>query len=113
MPATIDSAPAMTIGQPLEHARYSPNPHATTNAATIARFIARAEINPAATARVGPIRSGPSAPRSASNTSFAKFVPIWIAIAPPRAASAGPQAAGRAHAVPTATGTTAAGNVLS
>src|SRR5687767_10344015 len=91
-----------------------PNPVATVNATIIARFIAAALISPALTARTGPMRSGPSAPRSASNTSFAKFVPIWIASAPSSAASAGPHAIARvayAHAVPTATGTTAAGSV--
>src|SRR5438874_2698723 len=113
MPAAIDAAPITAIGQPPIHARYAPNAHAIANAAIIARFIARAEMSPAATARTGPTRSGPSAPRSASNTSFAKFVPIWIASAPPSAASAGPHATGRTHAVPTATGTTAAGKVLS
>src|SRR6185436_1074740 len=91
-----------------------PSAVATPNAAIIARFIARALIRPALTARTGPTRSGPSAPRSASNTSLAKLVPIWIASAPPSAARAGPHATrplAAAHAVPTTTGTTAAGNV--
>src|SRR5512135_458029 len=84
------------------------------NAPIIARFIAAAEINPALTARSGPMRSAPSAPFSASKTSFAKLVPIWIAIAPASAANAGPHAIpphARATAVPTITGTIAAGSV--
>src|SRR4051812_13463833 len=93
-----------------------PSSVATPNAAIIARFIAPGLTRPAATARSGPTRSGPSAPRSASNTSLAKLVPIWIASAPASAASAGPSAmppAAAAHAVPTTTGTTAAGRVRS
>src|SRR5207302_111 len=82
---------------------------AAPNAIAIATLIARAEIHPEATARGGPRRSGPSAPRAASKTSFAKLVPIWIANAPPSAQSMGAHAippSAYAHAVPTATGAT-------
>src|ERR1700733_14818978 len=114
MPDAIEAKPIATTGQPPTLARYTPNGGEGPNAMIIARFIAGAESKPAATARVGPIRSGPSAPFSASNTSFAKFVPIWIASEPASAARAGPHArcpAAYAHAVPTTTGTIAAGNV--
>src|SRR6185436_10011674 len=114
IPDAIEARPSAAIGQPPTQARYAPNAAAIANAPAIARFIAAAEIRPAATARTGPMRSGPSAPRSASKASFAKFVPIWIASAPASAASAGPHAiapAAWAAAVPTATGTTAAGSV--
>src|SRR3569623_1219205 len=114
MPARIDATPIATIGQPAGATRYRPNALATANAAIIARFIAAALIRPAETARSGPMRSAPSAPFSASNTSFAKMVPLWIAIAPASAASAAPHAMpphARATAVPTITGTIAAGSV--
>src|SRR5215468_3912931 len=116
MPETTEATPIATTGQPATATRYTPSRVAAPNAAIIARFIAPGLIRPAATARSGPTRSGPSAPRSASNTSLAKLVPIWIASAPPSAASAGPSATppeAAAHAVPTATGTTAAGRVRS
>src|SRR5262249_14679690 len=116
MPEITDATPMPTTGQPATTTRYTPSRVATPNAAIMARFIAPGVIRPAATARSGPIRSGPSAPRSASNTSLAKLVPIWIASAPPSAASAGPSAMppdAAAHAVPTTTGTTAAGSVRS
>src|SRR3954469_21814835 len=116
MPDSTDATPIATTGQPATATRYTPSRVATPNAAIIARFIAPGLIRPAATARSGPTRSGPSAPRSASHTSLAKLVPIWIGGAPASAASAGPSAtppAAAAHAVPTTTGTTAAGRVRS
>src|SRR5687768_11866620 len=114
MPARIDATPMAITGQPATAARYTPNSAATANAAAIASFIAAGEIQPDDTARAGPLRLGPSAPRSASKTSFAKLVPICSANAPPSAASAGPQAMppeACAAAVPTTTGAAAAVSV--
>ena len=50
----------------------------------IAFFILSAEMSPDWVARVGPRRSSWSAPFSKSNTSLAKFVPIWIRTAAKR-----------------------------
>src|SRR5687768_7093487 len=111
MPASTDATPIAITGQPAIAARYAPQSVASPNATTMPRFICAAVSSPLATARVGPSRAGPSAPFSASNTSFAKLVPIWIQNAPKSAASAGPSAnppTAYATAVPTATGAAAA-----
>src|SRR3954453_22921803 len=74
----------------------------------------RGGMSPPAVTRTGPSRSSVSAPRRASEESFARFVPIWMKIDP---ISAQAKRSGLkvpslpARAVPTSTGATAAGSV--
>src|SRR5690606_10056125 len=81
---------------------------------TVARATCRGVTSPACVTRVGPRRSAVSAHFLKSNRSLAKLVPIWMHRAENKAAA---KASGRkapwdtAAALPTTTGTTAAGKV--
>ena len=91
-----------------------PARNASRNAAHIPTFICVGVSSPVCVARGGPSRSPASAPRSKSNTSFAKFAPICRQIAPNSAATNGPAentSSPIAAPVPTSTGATAAVSV--